>query len=118
VDAREIQRILLDIAGPEAQEDAVNSAEQLRHEGELKGELRGRAEGELKGRAEGELKGRAEGELRGLRVAVATTLSARAIPLSDAGRDRVASCDDVATLTRWLSRAATATSEADVFATR
>jgi predicted transposase YdaD len=103
VDAREIQRILLDIAGPEAQEDAVNSAEQLRHEGELKG------------RAEGELKGRAEGELKGLRAAITTALSARQVTLGEPGRIRLSSCADATTLTRWLTHAVVATSDADVF---
>jgi hypothetical protein len=36
--------------------------------------------------------------------------------LSELGRARVASCSDVATLTAWLERAATAKSEAEVFA--
>jgi hypothetical protein len=67
-------------------------------------------------RAEGELRGEVNGELRGLRVAVATALAARALPLSDAGRARLASCWDATILTRWLTRAVTAASEADVFA--
>jgi len=62
----------------------------------------------------------AEGERRGeqktLRAAIARVLSARALPLSEVGAARLASCADVATLTRWLDRAATAASEADVFA--
>jgi hypothetical protein len=67
-------------------------------------------------RAEGELRGRAEGELRGLRVAIATALAARGLPLGDAGRARLASCVDATILTRWLTRSVTAASEADVFA--
>ena len=39
-----------------------------------------------------------------------------AVPLSDVGRARLASCSEIATLTRWLERAAIAASEAEVFA--
>jgi hypothetical protein len=91
VDVRAIRTILLEVAGPEGQEDVMNAADQLREEG------------------------RAEG-LEGLRTGIAAALSARAIPLSDFGRARLASCASVATLTRWLTHAVTATSEAEVFA--
>jgi predicted transposase/invertase (TIGR01784 family) len=104
VDVRRIRTILHEVAGPEREEDVMNAADQLR------------AEGELRGRAEGELRGRAEGELRGLRVAIATALAARGLPLGDAGRARLASCVDATILTRWLTRSVTAASEADVFA--
>jgi hypothetical protein len=73
---------------------------------------KGKAEGEAKGKAEGEAEGKAEG----LRAALGTVLSARGLALSDAGRAQITSCTDVATLTRWLARAATVPSEADVFA--
>ena len=43
-------------------------------------------------------------------------LAARSLKLSELGRARVASCADVALLTVWLERAATAASEAEVFA--
>jgi hypothetical protein len=59
--------------------------------------------------------GRAEGEAKGLRAAIAAVLSARAVPLSESGRARIASCADVVTLTRWLERAAMAPSDAEVF---
>jgi hypothetical protein len=42
-------------------------------------------------------------------------LAARSLPLSDGGRIRLAACSDIATLTAWLERAATAAAEADVF---
>jgi len=38
------------------------------------------------------------------------------LPLSELGRARLASRADVAVLTQWLTRAVTATSEADAFA--
>ena len=96
VDVRRIRTILHEVGGPEREEDIMNAADQLRAEGELKGELRGRAEG--------------------LRVAIATALAARGLPLGDASRARLASCVDAAILTRWLTRSVTAASEADVFA--
>jgi len=57
----------------------------------------------------------AQGRAEWLRDAIAHVLSARVLPLSDAARARLAACSDVATLTAWLERAATATAEADVF---
>ena len=60
--------------------------------------------------------GRAEGEQKGLRAAIISVLGARGLPLSKVGRARLASCADASTLTRWLERAATATSEAAAFA--
>jgi hypothetical protein len=61
-------------------------------------------------------KGKAEGQAEGLQAALVAVLSARGFAVSDAGRAQIASCTDVATLTRWLARAATVPSEADVFA--
>jgi hypothetical protein len=87
VDVREIRTILLEVAGPEGKEDVMNAAEQLIEQG------------------------RAEG----LRAGIAAAFSARAVSLSEMGRARLTSCADVATLTRWLTRAVTATSEAEVF---
>jgi predicted transposase/invertase (TIGR01784 family) len=91
VDVREIRTMLLEVAGPEGEEDVMNAAEQLIAEGEQRGEQ------------------------KTLRGAIARVLAARGLPLSEVGRARIASCADVATLTRWLDRAATATSEAEVF---
>ena len=91
VDAEVIRTILLEIAGPEGREDVMNAGEQLRAEG------------------------RAEG-LEALRAAVTTVMSAHQLTLSEAGRARLASCTDVATLTRWHARAVTATTEAEIFA--
>jgi hypothetical protein len=93
--AAEIQSIVEQIAGPEGAEDAMNAAEELI--------ARGRAEGEAKG------------EAKGLRAAIVALFSARALPLSEHGRAQIASCADVATLTKWLGRAVTAATEAEVF---
>ena len=96
VDDLEIRTILLEIAGPEGEEDVMNAGERLIAEGERRGEQRG--------------------EQKALRAAIARVLSARALPLSEVGGARLASCADVATLMRWLDRVATAASEAEVFA--
>jgi hypothetical protein len=89
VAADDIRSILLRVAGPHGAEDVVNAGEQLIEQGQVKG----------------------------LRVAITHVLAARALPLSELGRARVASCADVAVLTAWLERAAMAASEAEVFAT-
>ena len=65
--------------------------------------------------AEGEQRGQQKGRLDGLRTAITTALSARAVHLSEVGCARLASCTDAATLTRWVARAVTAASEAEVF---
>jgi hypothetical protein len=38
------------------------------------------------------------------------------VTLSEVGRARISACTSIETLTQWLERAITATSEADVFA--
>jgi hypothetical protein len=68
-----------------------------------------RAEGEIKGRAEGEIKGRAEGRAQ----ALLTFLTVRGLAVSDELRERILGCGDIATLDRWIARAATARSAAD-----
>jgi hypothetical protein len=96
VAAENIRSILLTVAGPQGAEDVVNAAEQLIE--------RGRAHG------------LEQGEVKGLRAAITHVLAARSLALSELGRARLTSCADVAVLTAWLERAATATSEAEVFA--
>jgi hypothetical protein len=65
---------------------------------------------------QGRAHGLEQGEVNGLRAAITHVLAARSLPLSELGRARLTSCADVAVLTAWLERAATATSEAEVFA--
>jgi predicted transposase/invertase (TIGR01784 family) len=110
VEAEEVRTILQQIAGPHGQEDIVNAGERLIEQG--------RAEGLAKGQAEGLAKGQAEGEAKGLRAAVAATLSARGLALSEPGRARLAACSDVTVLTTWVATAVTAATEADVFSAR
>jgi hypothetical protein len=92
VAAADIRSILLQVAGPEGAEDVMNAAQQLIEQG------------------------RADGRADGLREAISHVLAARKLPLSELGSARVASCTDVEALTAWLERAATAASEAEVFA--
>jgi Uma2 family endonuclease len=71
---------------------------------------KGREEGREQGREEGLEQGR-----QGLRNALQGILRARGISLSPAEAERIASCHDLALLGRWLERAATAKSAADMF---
>ena len=66
--------------------------------------------------AKGEARGRAEGEARGRAEALMTLLAARKIPIAAEVRARILACRDIPTLDRWIARAASATSVADVFA--
>jgi hypothetical protein len=56
------------------------------------------------------------GVARGLRTAIVGVLEARSVPLGALSRARIETCDDATVLTRWLTRAASATVEAEVFA--
>jgi predicted transposase/invertase (TIGR01784 family) len=87
VEASEVRVMLEQIAGPQGHEDVVNAAEQLI----------------------------AEGRVEGRRASLLDMIAARGVRLSELGRTRIASCSDPETLTRWLVRAAMASSEADVF---
>ncbi|MGY5008882.1 hypothetical protein ACWCY6_12475 [Streptomyces sp. 900105755] len=51
----------------------------------------------------------------GLAEALLVVLSGRGIHISDDARDRITTCDDHDTLTTWLTRAATATTTAELF---
>jgi predicted transposase/invertase (TIGR01784 family) len=102
VETEEVRAILEQIAGSAGKEDIVNAGDRLIEQG----------------RATGHAEGRAEGQTEGLRAAVAVTLTARGLGLSDLGKARLAACSDVTLLTAWLACAATAANEADVFAAR
>ncbi|MEV6760875.1 hypothetical protein AB0N16_09515 [Streptomyces sp. NPDC051105] len=51
----------------------------------------------------------------GLAEALLVVLAGRGIDISDEARDRITTCDDHDTLTTWLTRAATATTTAELF---
>ncbi len=57
-----------------------------------------------------------EGIAQGEAKAIMLFLEARGIALSARGRERITTCTDEQQLTEWITRAATATSEEDLFA--
>ncbi len=54
------------------------------------------------------------GRMEGLRAGVAIVLAARGVSVSDEGRARLASCTNSQTLTVWMARASSASSEAAI----
>ena len=74
----------------------------------------GRAEGIAQGKAEGEAKGKAEGEAKGEAQALLTILTVRGLPVTEAQRQRILSCADLAQLDRYLRRAVSAASTEEV----
>ena len=79
-------------------------------EARAEGEARGEARGEIRGEARGEIRGEARGEAR----AILTLLDARGLAVSDTVRARILGCTDLATLDRWVRRAATARTAAAI----
>jgi predicted transposase YdaD len=69
---------------------------------------RGRAEGEAKGKAEGEAKGKAEALLK--------IVTQRGLTLTTEQRRGIMACTDVVTLERWLDRALSVSSVAELTA--
>jgi len=59
---------------------------------------------------------RAEGQTAGTAQAILTILTTRGFQVSDGVRQRVLGCKDPSTLERWLARAVTATTDAEVIA--
>jgi len=74
----------------------MNAGDQLIQQGFERGLERGRAEA--------------------LRAGITAVLSARGLKCGEDTRSKLAACSDAPSLTRWLARAVTALSEADVFA--
>lgn len=68
-----------------------------------------------RGRREGLQQGRREGEAHALRNALLTIVDARDLHLTDAQRNRIASCDDPSDLHHWLTKAATADHPDEIF---
>ena len=56
-----------------------------------------------------------KGEAAGKAAAILAVLGARGVPVSDEARAHIEVCGDVATLDRWIARAATAPSTGEVF---
>jgi hypothetical protein len=84
------------------------SLEDLQAEGEAKG----RAEG----RAEGEARGRAEGAALGMATSILAVLQARGVEVPAPVRVQILQCSDLARLERWLVRATSASTVAEVLA--
>ena len=63
----------------------------------------------------GEKRGEERGEKRGEAEALLRVLASRGVAVTTAARKRVLACETKATLDRWLDRAATATTLAEVF---
>lgn len=76
-------------------------------------ELRQRWERE---KAELRAEGKAEGRALGLAEGILSLLRARGLLVSEPVQARVLACRDLSTLDRWLVRAATASSDAEVIA--
>ena len=70
--------------------------------------------GKLDGLREGKLDGLREGELKGLREALLRLIARAAITLTEDDRARIQTCDDAATLDRWLENVLGAKTAADV----
>jgi hypothetical protein len=84
--------------------------ERARREGELEG-LR---EGRVDGLREGELKGLREGKVDGLREALLRLTARAGIALSEGDRARIHTCEDIATLDRWIENVLGAKTAADI----
>ncbi len=67
-------------------------------------------------REEGREEGRAEGRAQGKAEVILRLLDSRGVPLSEADRERIASCTDLTLLDCWLDRVMTATTADEVFA--
>ena len=67
-----------------------------------------------KGLSQGRSEGRSEGRLTGTRASLRRVLARRQLTLRKDDDARVEACTDLATLERWLDRAITASSAADV----
>jgi Uma2 family endonuclease len=73
-------------------------------------------QGRRRGEEEGRLRGYEQGRAQTLREALHTILLARGLGLAPAEAERIASCHDAEQLERWLRRAATAHTAAEVLA--
>ncbi|MGW4849274.1 hypothetical protein [Nocardia brasiliensis] len=74
-----------------------------------------RAQGEVRGEAKGEARGLIKGEAKGRAEYIVRTLDQRGIPLSDTDRNRILTCLDFEVLDRWFDRSFSATTVDEVF---
>lgn len=88
-------RVIVQALGRQSEVALMNAAEEWM----MQGEARGLAKGEAKGKAEGTL----------------SVLEARGLAVSPSERERILLCADLALLDRWLRRAVTVATVAEVF---
>jgi hypothetical protein len=101
--------------GYEYQSDfAKKYVAQGRAEGFTEGRTEGRAEGRTEGRAEGLTEGRTEGRAEEAARALLMVLRARGVAVPNAVRERILAQKDPERLERWLTKAAVASSVAEV----
>ena len=105
----DVRYLFDDEPNPDPEEQALMTELRQRWERE-KAELR--SSGKAEGRAEGKVEGKAEGKAE----AVLAVLKARGVAVSESVRSHVLGCHDLSTLDRWLARALTAASDAEVVA--
>lgn len=90
--------------------------EAVRAQDRAEGKAKGLEEGKAKGLAEGKAKGLAEGKAKGKAEALVDVLALRNLSVDDAARSRILGEQDLARLQRWLSRAMTCATVAELFA--
>ena len=98
------------------QQWAQSLAELSEQRGEEKGRHEGQRIGEEKGRQEGQRIGEQTGEMRRGAADILMVLRTRGLPVPPEVERHIASCTDSAELSRWLQRAVTATTAAEVIA--
>jgi flagellar biosynthesis/type III secretory pathway protein FliH len=74
----------------------------------------GLREGEIKGLREGRREGLQEGEAKGRAADILLVLKTRGVAVPEEIEQRIAACTDPAVLSRWLERAVTVQSAAEV----
>jgi Uma2 family endonuclease len=90
--------------------------EAVRAQDRAEGKAKGLAEGKAMGLAEGKAMGLAEGKAKGKAEALLDVLTLRNLSVDDAARSRILGEQDLARLQRWLSRAMTCATVAELFA--
>jgi hypothetical protein len=85
-------------------------------QGKAEGVAKGKAEGVAQGKAEGVAQGKAEGVAQGKAEALLKIVMQRGLTLTAEQRRRIMGCTDVAMLERWLDRALSVSSAAELMA--
>jgi Uma2 family endonuclease len=91
--------------------------EEGRREGKEEGRQEGKEEGRQEGKEEGRQEGKEEGRRLGLACALVALLEERGFAVEEADRDRMFGETDLPRLRRWIRRAATCASVAELLST-